>query len=141
MLDTDVLVAAFRSDRGASRRLLVGALEGAFALLASVPLIVEYEAVLTRPEHLEASGLNTRQVNEILDALVSVSVPVELRFLWRPRLKDAADEMVLATAVNGAADRLVTFNVRHLAAGAAEFGIAARLPREAWREVRSREKK
>ena len=136
-----MLVAAFRSDRGASRRLLVGALDGAFAMLASVPLILEYEAVLTRPEHLAASGLTGRQVNEILDALVKVSIPVPLRFLWRPRLKDTADEMVLETAVNGAADRLVTFNVRHLAGGAAEFGIPARLPREVWREIRSHEKK
>ena len=57
VLDTDVLVAALRSDQGASRRLLIGALDRAFEVLASVPLIIEYEAVLTRPEHLEASGL------------------------------------------------------------------------------------
>jgi hypothetical protein len=37
--------------------LLIGALDRAFEVLASVPLIIEYEAVLTRPEHLEASGL------------------------------------------------------------------------------------
>ena len=66
-----------------------------------MPLIIEYEAVLTRPEHLDASGLTSRQVNEVLDALVKVSIPVPLRFLWRPQLKDPADEMVLETAVNG----------------------------------------
>ena len=84
----------------------------------SVPLIIEYEAVLTRPEHLEASGLTARNMSEVLDALVKVSITVRLRFLWRPRLKDPADEMVLETAANGAADRLVAFNLRHLGAAA-----------------------
>lgn len=84
-------------------------------MLVSVPLMLEYEAVLTRPEHLQASGLTSEQVNHVLDALAKVLIPVRLRFLWRPRLKDIADEMVLETAVNGRADRLVTFNLRHLA--------------------------
>jgi len=106
-----------------------------------VPLIIEYEAVLTRPEHLEASGLTARQVNEVLDALVKVSSPVTLRFLWRPQLKDPADEMVLETAVNGAADWLVTFNLRHLADAARHFGIRVTRPSDAWREIRRHEKK
>lgn len=141
MLDTDVLVASFRSGRGASRQLLLGALDQLFEVLVSVPLIIEYEAVLTRPEHLEASGLTARDVSEVLDALVKVSIPVHLRFLWRPRLKDPADEMVLETAVNGAADRLVTFNLRHLGAATREFGIRAALPRDVWREIREHEAK
>jgi putative PIN family toxin of toxin-antitoxin system len=141
VLDTDVVVASLRSDRGASRRLLMGCLDGVFDLLASVPLVVEYEAVLTRPEHLAASGLTALEVNEVLDALVKVSIPVGLRFLWRPLLKDPADEMVLETAVNGRADWLVTFNVRHLAEAARQFGIRVGQPREVWRQIREHEKK
>ena len=121
--------------------MLIGALDRTFEVLASVPLILEYEAVLTRPEHLEASGLTSSQVNEVLDALVKVSIPVPLRFLWRPRLKDPADEMVLETAVNGAADWLVTFNLRHLADAAREFGIRVARPCDARREIRRHEKK
>lgn len=121
--------------------MLIGALDCAFEVLASVPLIIEYEAVLTRPEHLDASGLTLRQMNEVLDALVRVSIPVHLWFLWRPRLKDPADEMVLETAVNGEADWLVTFNVRHLADAAREFGIRVMRPCDAWMEIRRYEKK
>ena len=136
-----MVVAALRSDRGASRQLLIGALDRAFEVLASVPLIIEYEAVLTRPEHLDASGLTSRQVNEVLDALVKVSTPVPLRFLWRPQLRDPADEMVLETAVNGAADWLVTFNLRHLAGAARQFGIRVARPCDVWREIRRHAKK
>jgi predicted nucleic acid-binding protein len=49
VLDTDVMVAAMRSSEGASRQLLLGALDRRFELLLSVPLILEYEAVLTSP--------------------------------------------------------------------------------------------
>ena len=76
----------------------------------------------------------------MLDALVKVAIPVHFRFLWRPRLKDPADEMVLATAVNGGADRLVTFNVRHFADAARVFGVIVVRPCDAWREIRSHEK-
>jgi hypothetical protein len=70
------------------------------------------------------------------DGLAAVIVPVRLRFLWRPMLKDPADEMVLETAVNGSADCLVTFNLRHLGAAAEEFGIRVAPPGAVWREVK-----
>jgi predicted nucleic acid-binding protein len=120
---------------------LVGALNRDFEMLASVPLMVEYESVLTRAEHLAASGLTQQEVNDVLDAVSGVVTPVKFRFLWRPKLKDPADEMVLETAVNGAADWLVTFNVRHLASAVREFGIRALLPRDALKEVRERNAK
>jgi hypothetical protein len=65
--------------------------------------------------------------------------PVYFRFLWRPQLRDTADEMVLETAVNGVVDRLVTFNLRHLRPACADFGIRAVTPPEAWKEIVSRE--
>lgn len=141
VLDTDVMVAAFRSDRGASRQLLVAALDQRYDLLASVPLMIEYEAVLTRPEQLDSIGLRSGDVNAVLDAVAKVAIPVALRFLWRPRLKDPGDEMVLETAVNGNADWLVTFNTRHLAEGARDFGIRVIRPVDAWKQVQKHEKK
>lgn len=107
-------------------------------MLVSVPLMIEYEAVLTRQEHLDESGLTADDIRAILDAFAKTAIRVKLRFLWRPRLKDPADEMVLETAVNGAADYLVTFNERHLATAAREFGIRVLAPKEAWKEVQRR---
>ena len=135
VIDTDVMVAALRSDQGASRQLLLAALDRRLVVLASVPLMLEYEAVLTRPEHLEKTGLTVKDTNIILDALAAVVEPVALRFLWRPQLKDPADEMVLETAVNGRADRLATFNVRHLKEAATAFGVRVVGPGEVWREI------
>jgi predicted nucleic acid-binding protein len=103
-MDTDVLVAAVRSRRGASRARLRAILAREAALLLSVPLALQYEAVPTRPEHLAASGASFDEATALLDALCAVCTPVEISFLWRPMLRDPNDEMVLELAVNGGAD-------------------------------------
>jgi predicted nucleic acid-binding protein len=90
----------------------VAALEQRFTLLVSVPLLIEYQAVMTRAEHLAASKLSAGDVSVLLDAVASVGAPVRLAFLWRPTLRDPDDDMVLEAAVNGQADAIVTFNRR-----------------------------
>jgi putative PIN family toxin of toxin-antitoxin system len=135
VLDTNVLVKARRSRTGASNALLRAADDGAFRVLVSVPLFLEYEAVLTRPEHLLASRLTERQVLEFLDYLAGLVAPVKLHYLWRPQLADVADEMVLETAINGRADCIVTLNTRHFGP-ATRFGIETIWPDEALRRIR-----
>ena len=125
------MVAAIRSDRGASRELLVGVLERRFILLMSVPLMIEYESVMTRPEHLEASRLSQEDVQVLLDAVATTAEAVTLDYLWRPSLADADDDMVLETAVNGAAEVVVTFNRRDFGTVAETLGITVMLPSEA----------
>src|SRR5216684_3171485 len=137
VLDTDVMVAALRSDRGASRQLLLAALNQQFELLLSVPLILEYEAVLTRPQHLAACGLSIAEVGRVLDDLTAVARPVRLAFRWRPRLSDPDDDMVLETAINGSAEAIVTFNQRDFAAGIRGFHCALVLPAGALQQIRS----
>jgi putative PIN family toxin of toxin-antitoxin system len=131
VLDTSVMVAAIRSGAGASRRLLVAALEGRLTMLVSVPLLLEYEAVMTRAEHLRASRLLVADVDALLDAVAAVAEPVRLTFLWRPKLSDADDDMVLETAANGQAEGIVTFNLRDFAAASTSFGIEVMTPGEA----------
>ena len=126
------MVAAIRSDRGASRRLLRAALEGqGLRLLVSVPLLIEYEAVMTRPEHLEAAHLTTSDTGALLDAVAAVAQRVGLAFLWRPLLPDADDDMVAETAINGRADGIVTFNRRDFEPATRRFGIAILSPGDA----------
>jgi putative PIN family toxin of toxin-antitoxin system len=130
VLDTAILAAAIRSNRGASNRILTACFQGRADILVSVPLMMEYEAVMTRAEHLKASGLTRNEVEALLDELAAILVPVELAFLWRPNLPDADDDMVLETAANGRADALVTFNRRDFMPVAAKFGVDVLLPGE-----------
>jgi putative PIN family toxin of toxin-antitoxin system len=135
VLDTNVLVASLRSDLGASRRILERALAQEFELLLSVPLMFEYEAVLTRREHLLASGASVEDVTELLDGLAAVAKRVRLAFRWRPALPDPNDDMVLETAVNGRADAIVTFNDRDFNPVASEFGCRVVRPAELLRRL------
>ena len=136
VLDTDVMVAALRSDKGASRQLLRSALNGEFELLLSVPLMLEYESVLTRSEHLAASGLTAAEMAKVLDDVAAIARPVRLAFRWRPRLSDPDDDMVLETAVNGNANAIVTFNQRDFVDAAADFDCAVIVPAAALERIR-----
>ncbi len=136
VLDTDVVVAAMRSPRGASAAILRAARQGRVTLLASMPLALEYEAVTSRAEHRLAAGLTEREVEIFLTAVVAMAEPVVTHFLWRPQLRDPCDEMVLEAAVNGGADALVTFNARDFGTAPAQFGVEVLLPREAIRRIK-----
>ena len=131
MLDTDVVVAAMRSHAGASAAILQAARRGKLSLLLSVTLALEYEAVCRQAEHRLASGLTDQEVETFVTAVIALAEPVKVHFLWRPQLRDAGDEMVLETAVNGGADALITFNLRDYGEVPSRFGIELLLPREA----------
>ncbi len=130
VLDTDVIVAAMRSPSGASAAILMAALEHRVLLVANVPLVMEYEATCSLAEHRLAASLNEIEVRQFLDAVAAMIEPVETHFLWRPRLRDPGDEMVLEAAVNGRAGAIVTFNVRDYGDAPKEFGIGVLRPRE-----------
>ena len=130
VMDTSAFIAGLRSPSGAVAELLRLFLLGRVVMLASVPLFIEYEAVATREEHSRAAGLSRKEVGELLDALAKVIRPIDVEFFWRPQLRDPDDEMVLEVAINGAADAIVTFNVRDFAIGAARFGVRPMTPGE-----------
>jgi putative PIN family toxin of toxin-antitoxin system len=127
-MDTDVVVAALRSPTGASRRLIQLIREGQVQAVVTVGMFVEYEAVLTRPAHLAATGLTPAETGRFLDGLATLVTPVKPHFLWRPQLRDPNDEMVLEAAVSGRADAIVTFNKRDFLPAASRFGIAVETP-------------
>ena len=130
-MDADAIVAAMRSPSGASAEIIRKVRREKFALLLSVPLAMEYEAVCLRPEHQLAAGLSEQEVRIFVDAVIAIAEPVKIHYLWRPQLRDPSDEMVLETAVNGRANLLITFNVRDYGKAPARFGIEVMTPREA----------
>jgi putative PIN family toxin of toxin-antitoxin system len=111
VLDTDVVLSGLRSTVGASRILLLAIEAGVVIPLVSVATMIEYEAVLKRAEHLEASRLDVGEVDLFLDAFVAHAESVVPHFSHRPSIRDPDDEIFVSVAVNGRAGALVTFNV------------------------------
>jgi putative PIN family toxin of toxin-antitoxin system len=132
VLDTNVVVAALRSARGASFRLLSLVGTGAFEVALSVAMVLEYEDALLR--HLPASPFDEDELEELLDYLCTVAHRQEIFYLWRPVLQDPADDMVLELAVASRAAFIVTFNERHFA-GCEAFGIRVVTPRTFLEEI------
>ena len=124
VLDTNVLVSALRSSRGASYRLLSLVEHDIFTLHLSTTLVTEYEAVLKRG----VIALTAEEIDDVVDFVCSRAVLDKIFYLWRPVLKDPGDDFVLELAVKANAT-IVTWNVADFK-HAVRFGIAVLTPRE-----------
>ncbi|MBE0435566.1 MAG: putative toxin-antitoxin system toxin component, PIN family, partial [Methylomicrobium sp.] len=106
VIDTNVIIAALRSRRGASFKLLSLIDAGIFRVNLSVPLFLEYEAVAKREQH--RFTLNDQDIEDILNYIAAVSDKRDIFFLWRPFLKDPKDDLVLEVAVESASQFIIT---------------------------------
>ena len=111
IFDTSVLVAAARSSQGASFALISALPSKQFQICLSVALYVEWQAVLTRAEHLPPNQ-EVENALAFLRYLASIAHMQDIYYLWRPQLRDPNDDMVLELAVAAQAKYIVTHNIR-----------------------------
>jgi putative PIN family toxin of toxin-antitoxin system len=135
VLDTNVIVAAFRSRHGASNLLLRFADQGLVTPLCSTALFLEYEAVLSRKETRAATEHTLKDVAQAMSAIAAIAEGVDISFRTRPMLHDAADEMVLEAALNGNADAIVTHNVKDFGP-ARQLGVTVATPGDIVRRLK-----
>lgn len=111
VLDTSVLVAAMSSKQGASYALVAGLPSKHFQICLSITLYMEWQDVLSRPEHLPPNRTadDSRQFLRFLTTMAHLQ---DIHFLWRPFLRDPADDMVLELAVAAGARLIVTHNIK-----------------------------
>jgi putative PIN family toxin of toxin-antitoxin system len=121
IIDTNVLVSAFTSAQGAPRQVLRRVLSGRAQPLITVPLFVEYEAVLARPQTRERCPLSGPEQRKLFNALMACTQLIEVYYLWRPNLRDEADNHVLELAVAAADAPIVTYNTKDFNAAELKF--------------------
>lgn len=124
VLDTCILVAAWRSRTGASFELLRLLRDEKFEIAVTVPLVVEYESALLR--HL-SRGQRRSDVTAVIDFLCLVAHKQDVFFLWRPLLRDPNDDMVAEAAVASQSSAIVTHN-RADFAGVERLGVRVLAP-------------
>jgi putative PIN family toxin of toxin-antitoxin system len=110
-VDTSVLVAAARSRNGASYQLVSKLPSHDFEIALTVALYTEWQAVLTRAEHMP-TGITTDDVLSYLRYLASIAYLQDVHFLWRPFLRDPDDDMVLECAAASGCEYIVTHNIK-----------------------------
>ncbi len=110
-------------------------LDGEFKPLISVPLVLEYEAVLTRSEHFAGSD-NLKANVDLVKAFCLMGEAVHISHRLRPQLVDPDDEFVLEAAYHGKTQMIITLNTRDFLKAARRFGVAALKPGEALERIR-----
>lgn len=111
VLDTSVLVAASRSRNGASFQIVSMLPSPEFEIALTIAVYTEWQAVLTRPEHLPPAATPDMALG-FLRYLASIAHLQDVHFLWRPFLRDPDDDMVLECAVASGSTFIVTHNVK-----------------------------
>ncbi len=108
IIDTNVILSALQSSKGKSFELVSKIGSGLFDIALSVPLVLEYEAILR--SHLNRTVFTDSDIEDFIDYLCAVGIKTKIFYLWRPYLKDPFDDHVLEVAVNSNADAIVTYN-------------------------------
>lgn len=124
VLDTNVLVSAMLTGGGTADMALQLVLMGDAVLLVDSRILAEYDDVTARPKF--AFGEAERRA--LLDALAAIAEPVVARPM-RLTLPDPDDRMFVEVAVAGAADAIVTGNVRHYLPSRGTLPVPAISPR------------
>ncbi len=133
ILDTSVLVAGLRSNRGASFQILRAIRAGEIRIAVSVALVLEYEAVLLRPGLVPA--FSPRDIGKIVDGLCLLADHQQVFFAWRPFLPDPDDDLVLELAVAATASFVITHNISDFH-GSGSMGVRAITPAAALNLIR-----
>ena len=121
VIDTSVMISALIGKRGASREVIRRCLIGDYLPLISNPLFQEYEDVSSRKRVKGACPLSEREIRDLLNAFYSVCSWVSIYYLWRPNLKDEADNFLVELALAGNSPTIVTNNVKDLEAAELKF--------------------
>lgn len=107
-----------------------------FEIVLTVALYTEWQAVLTRPEHLPPDSHADTALG-FLRYLASVAHLQDVHFLWRPFLRDPDDDMVFECAVASGSRYIVTHNVKDFLR-IEELKVQAITPGDFLRLLRSR---
>jgi predicted nucleic acid-binding protein len=125
VLDTSVIVAAWRSRRGASFEIVSRLGRGTFDIVISVPLAIEYDSAIRR--NRGAGDLTEDDAQVFVDYVCGVARRQNIFYLWRPLLRDPNDDMVAEVAVAAGSETIVSHNVRDFV-GVDKFGIEVVTP-------------
>jgi putative PIN family toxin of toxin-antitoxin system len=112
VVDTNIVVSALMNPSTAPRQVLRMCLNSEIKPLIGSALFAEYTDVMAREVLFKDCPVSRYDRDILLDALFSVSEWVKVHFLWRPNLRDEADNHLIELAVAGGAEVIISANKR-----------------------------
>ena len=123
VIDTNVLLSAIYSNKGASYKLISMIDSDKLIVNISTTLIYEYEEILKRKSKLEF-----KYIDSILNYICQIGKKNKIFYLWRPKLKDVDDDFLLELAVKSNSI-IVTLNGKDFKP-AKQFNLKVMTPKE-----------
>jgi uncharacterized protein len=117
VVDTNILVSALMNPLNAPRQVLKMCLNREIKPLIGSALFTEYRDVMARDGLFRNCPVASQDRAVLLDALCSCAEWVKVHFLWRPNLRDEADNHLIELAVAGGAQAIISANKRDLNLG------------------------
>lgn len=108
VVDTNVLVSAFISPRGAPARMFEKLHQGMFAILVSEAILREYIRALSYDRVVARHGMTAGQIHRTVDSLKQFFILVEITEHLTVIAGDPDDDKFLECAVAGEAEYLVS---------------------------------
>ncbi len=112
ILDTNIILAALLSKKGASHQIMRLAIEERLHIAVTTPILLEYESVLKRPELLRKTGKTFSELEDVLDLIALIADKYSIFYRMRPNLFDENDNLFVEAALVGNADYIITSNIK-----------------------------
>ncbi len=121
VIDTNVFVSALLKAETAPRQIVRLCLSEELKPLMGNALLAEFEELMQRDKLFKKGPLTAQERQAVLNAFLSRCDWVSVYFLWRPNLRDEADNHLLELAIAGGASHIITGNTKDFRGAALRF--------------------
>jgi|SRR3989339_1072202 len=108
VLDTNIYVSAILRPDGTQAKLIKFAMEDKFQLIFSAPIFQEIRDVLERPRIKKYLKVTQNEINRFFYNIYIKCIFVKLSEIFRVVRNDPDDDIIIATAIEGNADYIIS---------------------------------
>ena len=112
IVDTNVLIAGLIGGKGPNREVLRRCLTRELRPAVGNALYLEYQDLLNRQDIQILCKQTSISLMEFLDGFAQICNLVDAHYLWRPNLRDEADNHLVELAIAASAKYIITNNVK-----------------------------
>ena len=122
VLDTHIFISALIGKKDSYSRLILNNIfDEKIIPLMGEALFHELQDVMERDALFARCALNKLERSDLFEAFLGCCKWTRIYYLWRPNLRDEADNHLIELAVAGGAETIITENLRDFTGGELNF--------------------